>query len=190
MSDVRNGFVAPQGDVTRRVAEEIERRSSCRYSPITADFSAGGTETIPLARISADPSTFAESTIREIERVSAALSAARATTFDLRFDNEQTMENFRGEQIWVAARYLTRGLSHAMQRTSGQRTPKFPMTPISPAATRALIRSRYSRTLRAGAHVMAGSQLQSPAPRCVVSFTLVADHLQPGDRVEVPQSFF
>lgn len=107
MSDARNGFVAPKGDLTRRAAEEIERRSGRRYSPITADYSAGTTENIPLVRISADPGTFAQSTIRKIERISAALSAARAKTFDLRFDNEQTLENLHRDQILVTARFVT-----------------------------------------------------------------------------------
>lgn len=106
-SDLRDGFVAPKEDVTRRVAQDIERRSGCPYWPIMADYPAGKTENIPLVRMSADPSTFAQNTVREIVRISTTLSAAQAKKFDLRFDNPQTAESLRSEQIWIAARYVT-----------------------------------------------------------------------------------
>ncbi|SRR6266480_615809 len=104
-SDIRDGFVAPKKDVVRRVAQEIERSSGSVYSPLTINYPANQTKKIDSVFMPADPSTFVQNTLREITRISKVLSSVHAKKFDLRFDNPQTTENLRGEQIWVAARY-------------------------------------------------------------------------------------
>lgn len=106
-SDLCDGYVAPKEKAMRRIAIEIEHRSGCKYSPLTADFLGKETKITDPVYISADPRIFMESTLDQITRVSTFLATHNAKLFDLCFNNTSSSGNVYGDQIVVAARYTT-----------------------------------------------------------------------------------
>jgi hypothetical protein len=105
--DIRDDYVAPKDDVSKRLETEIQRKCNCIPSLLIAEYATGKAKRMDRKFISADPSTFADDTLAEIDRISSNLKQIGAKQFEVAFHNTPCEPNEWGDQIVFVVRYVS-----------------------------------------------------------------------------------
>jgi hypothetical protein len=101
-------YVFPQGDVGKRIMEEIAARAKCEAASLPVECSE-----LWLAKnrfLSAKPEKFVEQTMQRISEVVSGLKHENAKTFDLIFKNpgehlDPTFAHCWGDEVQIRVRF-------------------------------------------------------------------------------------
>ena len=105
--DLRDGYVAPKEEASRRIEAEISRRCGSTPALLATDHAMGRTHELDHTVVSAKPDVFVTETLSEIQRISEALSQHHAKRFEITFQNKSGEPNLWGDRIFVGVRYMT-----------------------------------------------------------------------------------
>ena len=103
-----DGNVVPSQATAQRIAAEIARVCECRSEILPSDDVDHPPKEVEQAVVSAKPSAFVQETLREITRISDALSKHQAEKFQLIFRNPVDGKNFCQDRISIGAQYMSR----------------------------------------------------------------------------------
>ena len=104
--DIRDGYVAPKYDVSKRLEKEIQSRCNCIPALLISEYATGKAMRMEPKFISADPESFADDTLAELDRISSTLKQIGAKQFEVAFHNTPYAPNEWGDQIVIAVRYV------------------------------------------------------------------------------------